>query len=96
MRANISARLFEEDLARSRDALAEILGEAPRSYSFPFSSHLPGDEGICAKFFNMAALVERGGRIGKDMDPYRIPRFTWPGPARNRLRQRRWLLSGTI
>ena len=96
MRANISARLFEEDLAFSRDALAEILGEAPRSYSFPFSSHLPGDEGICAKFFNMAAIVERGGWIEKDMDPYRIPRFTWPGPARNRLRQRRWLLSGTI
>ena len=63
---------------------------------YPFSSHLPGDESICAKFFNMAALVERRERIAKDTDPYRIPRFTWPGPARNRLRQRRWLLSGTI
>jgi len=96
MRANISARLFEDDLARSRDVLAQILGETPRSYSYPFSSYLPGDESICAKFFNMAALVERRERITKDIDPYRIPRFTWPGPARNRLRERRWLLSGTI
>jgi peptidoglycan/xylan/chitin deacetylase (PgdA/CDA1 family) len=96
MRANISVRLFEEDLARSRDVLADILGDAPRSYSYPFSSHLPGDERICAKFFNMAAIVAREERITKDCDPYRIPRFNWPGPARSRLRQRRWLLSGTI
>lgn len=96
MRANISVRLFEKDLARSRDVLAHIVGKAPRSFSYPFSSHLPGDEHICAKLFNMAALVERKERIAKDTDPYRIPRFSWPGPARTRLRQRRWLLTGTI
>jgi peptidoglycan/xylan/chitin deacetylase (PgdA/CDA1 family) len=96
MRVNISSRVFENDLARSCDVLADLLGEVPRSYAYPFSSHLPGDERICAKFFNMAAVVERKQRIEKDTNPYLMPRFTWPGPARNRLRQRRWLLSGTI
>jgi peptidoglycan/xylan/chitin deacetylase (PgdA/CDA1 family) len=95
MRRNISLRLFEDDLVRSRDSLADILGAVPFSYSYPFSSHLAGDERICAKFFNLAAVVERR-RIGKDTDRFKIPRFTWPGPARNRLRQRRWLLSGSV
>src|SRR5262249_47810000 len=27
---------------------------------------------------------------------YYVPRFTWPGPARNTFRQRGWLLTGTI
>jgi hypothetical protein len=88
--------LFEDDLARSRDVLANILGTEPRCYSYPFSSHFPGDERICGKFFCMAAVVERKKRISTDTDPFCMPRFTWPGPARNRLRQRRWLLSGSI
>ena len=96
MRVNISPSLFESDLSRSRELLTDILGEAPGSYSYPFSSHLEGDEDMCAKFFKMAAIVVQRERITKEMNSYRMPRFTWPGPARNWLRQRRWLLSGTI
>ncbi len=96
MRVNVSTRLFENDLSCSRKLLTDILGEVPGSYSYPFSSHLKGDENICAKLFKMAAIVARNERITKTMNPYRMPRFTWPGPARNSLRQRRWLLSGTI
>jgi hypothetical protein len=41
-------------------------------------------------------VVERYGEITPETDFYRVPRFTWPGPAKNRLRQRRWLLTGVI
>src|SRR5262249_22673597 len=46
-RANIPIALFRSDLERSKATLADILGRAPASYSFPFSSFGPGDSEIC-------------------------------------------------
>jgi peptidoglycan/xylan/chitin deacetylase (PgdA/CDA1 family) len=94
-RANIADVEFEQELVTSRAALREILGEEPRSFSYPFDSHLPGDAGICRRYFLTAATVAKR-RIERDTDPMWLPRFTWPGPARNSLRMRRWLLTGTI
>lgn len=95
-RANVDAEIFRADLMEAQARLTELLGAAPRSYSFPFSSHLPGDEAICGEAgLVLAATVERDRDIALPM-PYLVPRYTWPGPARNRMRQRRWLITVTI
>ena len=76
--------------------LTDILGEAPASYSFPFSNFGPGDAEICHTLFDVVATVERKRVIERPADRVLAPRFTWPGPARNSFRKRRWLLTGTI
>jgi peptidoglycan/xylan/chitin deacetylase (PgdA/CDA1 family) len=95
-RANIPVTLFRSDLERSKAALTDVLGEAPASYSFPFSSFGAGDAEICHTLFDVAATVERKRIIKRPADRVLAPRFTWPGPARNSFRKRRWLLTGTI
>ncbi len=95
-RANISLGLFRSDLEQSKAVLTNILGEAPASYSFPFSSFEPGDAEICHTWFDVAATVERTRVLECAADRALAPRFTWPGPARNGFRKRRWLLTGTI
>jgi peptidoglycan/xylan/chitin deacetylase (PgdA/CDA1 family) len=94
-RANISASIFERELTDSHTMLGNILGEPPRSFSYPFDSHTPSDAGICRRYYKAAATVAKR-RIERDTDPMWLPRFTWPGPSRNAFRQRRWLLTGTI
>lgn len=94
-RATIDEKTFETDLARSRAVLTELLGTPPRAYSYPFDSWLEDDDSIVSRHFDQAATV-RGRRIERDTDPMWLPRFTWPGPAKNSLRLRRWLLRGTI
>ena len=95
-RATITADLFREDVEHACDILGSLLGAVPRAYAFPFSSHMPGDEAICRQAsFEMAATVERNRDITWPLTYY-VPRFTWPGPARNSFRRRRWLLTGTI
>ena len=86
---------FEADLERSVRVLAAILGEPPAAYAYPFGSSLPGDSAITGRWFRQAAIVGRRP-IERDTDPLRIPRFPWPGPPRGALRERRWLLTGTI
>ena len=95
-RANIPVALFRADLERSKAVLTDILGEPPASYSFPFSNFEPGDAEICRMLFDVAATVERKRVIERPADKVLAPRFTWPGPARNGFRKRRWLLTGTI
>jgi peptidoglycan/xylan/chitin deacetylase (PgdA/CDA1 family) len=95
-RANIPAALFRSDLEHSKTVLTNILGEAPASYSFPFSSFSPDDAEICRALFDVVATVERKRVIECVADRALAPRFTWPGPARNGFRKRRWLLTGTI
>ena len=75
--------------------LAAILGEPPAAYAYPFGSSLPGDSTITGRWFRQAAIVGRRP-IERDTDPLEIPRFPWPGPPRGALRERRWLLTGTI
>ncbi len=95
-RDTVSADLFRDDLVHSRSVLAGLLDEPPRTYSFPFSSHMPGDDAICRQAaFELVATVERNRHIERPIT-YFAPRFTWPGPARNRFRQRRWLLTGRV
>jgi peptidoglycan/xylan/chitin deacetylase (PgdA/CDA1 family) len=95
-RANIPVALFCSDLEHSKAVLTNILGEAPASYSFPFSSFGAGDIEVCRTLFDVAATVERNRVIGRPADWVLMPRFTWPGPARNGFRKRRWLLTGAI
>jgi peptidoglycan/xylan/chitin deacetylase (PgdA/CDA1 family) len=95
-RANISEAIFCADLRLSKDVLTDILGEAPSSYSFPFSSFSPHDVEICHTLFDVSATVERNRVIQHPRDRSLSPRFTWPGPAKNGFRKRRWLLTGRI
>jgi len=94
-RANIDDALFESELAASSAAIESILGERPGAFSYPFNSYRQGDDAICARYFAQAVTVDKR-RIERDTNPLWLPRFTWPGPAKNALRQRRWLLTGTI
>ena len=95
-RTNIPGALFRSDLEQSKAVLTTILGETPASYSFPFSSFGPDDTEICRALFDVTATVERKRVIERPEDRVLAPRFTWPGPAKNSFRQRRWLLTGTI
>jgi peptidoglycan/xylan/chitin deacetylase (PgdA/CDA1 family) len=94
-RGSISDHDFETELIDSAAILAGILGEAPRSFSYPFNSHLAGDEQICGRHFSQVATVD-AALITPATSPLALPRFTWPGPHRNRLRRRRWLWTGTM
>ena len=94
-RANISETEFDHELACSATALREITGAPPTSFSYPFDSHLPTDSEIVRRYFKSAATVAKRP-IVRGFDPLWLPRFTWPGPAKNGLRMRRWLLTGTI
>jgi peptidoglycan/xylan/chitin deacetylase (PgdA/CDA1 family) len=95
-RANIPITLFRSDLERSKAVVASVLGEAPASYSFPFSNFEPADAKFCHLLFDVVATVERKRVIERPESRVLAPRFTWPGPARNAFRKRRWLLTGTI
>lgn len=94
-RANIDDETFESELAASSAAIETATGEKPRAFSYPFSSYRPGDHAICGRYFAQAATVDKR-RIDRHTNPLWLPRYTWPGPSKNRLRQRRWLLTGTI
>ncbi len=94
-RRSISANDFEAELIDSAAVLERILGEVPRSFSYPFNSHQAGDERICGRHFSQVATVD-GGLITPSTPPLALPRFTWPGPHRNRLRRRRWLWTGSM
>lgn len=94
-RATLDDAAFEADLARSVRTLTDLLGAPPAAYSYPFDSHRPGDEAIVGRYFRQAATVAKRP-IERHTDPLWIPRFTWPGHPRNALRERRWLLTGTI
>src|ERR1041385_5963481 len=94
-RVNISAETFESVLRTSAERLEAILGERAGAFSYPFNSYVDGDAAICARHFAQAVTVDKK-RITRDSDPFSLPRFTWPGPSRNAMRQRRWILTGRI
>src|SRR5262249_24395909 len=77
-RANIPVALFRSDLEHSKAELTDILGEAPASFSFPFSDFGPGDAKICRMLFDVAATVERKRVIKHPADGVLAPRFAWP------------------
>lgn len=94
-RVNIDAETFERELRESSEVLESLLGRKAGAFSYPFNSHLVGDGSICSRYFEQAITVDKR-RIEKHHNPFWLPRFTWPGPARNELRHRRWLLTGEI
>ncbi len=94
-RCNISPAVFEEELSRSAAVLGQVLGEAPRAFSYPFNSHLPGDGEICARHYLQVATVD-AALVTPATPALELPRFTWPGPHANPLRRRRWLCTGTL
>jgi peptidoglycan/xylan/chitin deacetylase (PgdA/CDA1 family) len=94
-RCNISPATFEQELVRSSAVLSRVLGEPPQSFSYPFNSHLPGDDQICGRHFRQVATVD-GALLTASTPALALPRFTWPGPHPNRLRRRRWLWTGTL
>lgn len=94
-RETIGASEFEADVRTSVERLAEVLGHAPASFSYPFNARVDGDQETCSKYFQQIATVD-AHLIERACDPLALPRFTWPGHARNGLRHRRWLLTGRI
>jgi peptidoglycan/xylan/chitin deacetylase (PgdA/CDA1 family) len=94
-RENIDVTIFEQELLESICVLEKIVGEKPKVFSYPFNSYHQGDERICAKHFLQVATVDRFF-IDRETDPLWMPRFSWPGPAKNRFRQRRWLFTGKV
>lgn len=94
-RSTISDQVFEAELAESASRLRQWLGREATCFSYPFNSRKQGDEGICQRHFQQVATVD-GQLIAKGYNPLSIPRCTWPGLQPNRMRQRRWLLTGAV
>lgn len=94
-RATLDADGFESELSTSSSRIEAVTGVRPAAFSYPFSAYLPGDREICGRYFEQALTVN-GQLIQRDSDPLAMGRFTWPGPARNGLRLRRWLLTGKV
>jgi peptidoglycan/xylan/chitin deacetylase (PgdA/CDA1 family) len=94
-RATLCADEFDEEMRVSRQTLAVALGEAPAAFSYPFGAIGAGDAVRCSLYFSQAATCERTA-VQRGSDPLALGRFSWPGNAPNRLRFRRWLLSGSI
>ena len=94
-RSNIDLSTFQTELETSSDVLTTILGGAPSAFSYPFNSYLPDDDKVVSRYYSQAASVDRR-YICSDTSAMWIPRFSWPGPAKNSLRRSRWLLTGKI
>ena len=94
-RSNISEQQFVAQLAQSRQCLEGMTGKSVAAFSFPFNSYEDSDRVLCARHYSMLATVD-GGPVSPTTPMLNIPRNTFPGPAKNRLRQHRWLLTGRI
>jgi peptidoglycan/xylan/chitin deacetylase (PgdA/CDA1 family) len=94
-RGTLDSDEFESDIRHSRSRLAEILGEPPRSFSYPFNARAAGDVERCSRYFSQVATVD-AKLIDEHTNPLEVPRFSWPGAAVNEFRRRRWLLTGRI
>ncbi len=94
LRSMVSDGEFECDLKVSLKKLQGLEVQA-QSFSYPFNSYLEQDKKLVGRHFDFVATVD-GGAINKQSNHLALPRNTWPGPAKNRLRQRRWLLTGKV
>ena len=94
-RSTIDLPTFQSELEQSSRALTTLLGSAPGAFSFPFNSYAKDDNQMVSRYFSQGVTVDQRC-ISSDTPPLWMPRFTWPGPARNFLRSRRWLLTGKI
>jgi len=94
-RTSIDASVFENELRQSIRVLSGILGEPPKAFSFPFDSYQADDIALCGRYFEQVVTVG-AAPILTGYNPLVLPRYTWPGPQPNRLRRRRWLLTGRV
>ncbi len=94
-RSSIDLPTFQSELEQSSRILTNLLGSAPGAFSFPFNSYVKGDDRAVSRYFSQGVTVDRRC-ISSDTPPLWMPRFSWPGPAKNSLRSRRWLLTGQI
>jgi len=94
-RASVTRTEFSDDLKRSAQILADITGTDPKTYSFPFDNWTSDDQSTVLEVFKAASTVSKQP-ILRDGRRTLLPRFTWPGAARNAFRHRRWLVTGMI
>lgn len=76
----LDERAFRDDVRRGRDALAEVLGRAPRAYraaSFTI---------VARNYWALRVLREEGFRIDSSLFPVRHPRYGNPGGPRTPFR----------
>lgn len=90
----LDADAFRQDLEESCAAVEDAAGVSPGAYAYPFGCHDRNDAEVLAGIYDQAALAT-SGTMQLD-EPYALNRCLWPGPARNELRRRRWLLTGRI
>ena len=86
---------FNKELKKSSTILSDILGENVQAFSYPFNDYKKPDSEQVKQFFSIAATVD-GGAVDAQTNVFFIPRNTFPGPAKNKLRHRRWLFTGGI
>jgi len=94
-RSLISENEFFQELLNSRKKLDDILDSPVKAFSYPFNDYHEGDAALCSKVFELVATVD-GGAVDSRTPLKKIPRNTFPGTAKNKLRRRRWLYTGHI
>lgn len=94
-RNSLSDAEFESELQKSVADLESVLGRSPQVFSYPFGASAPGDAERCRHYFGQLATCERRF-ITPHTSAMEMGRFSWPGTAPNRLRLRRWLLTGSV
>jgi len=94
-RSVISQEELIVELETSLKKLKKASSQEVTAFSHPFNSYISGDVNIINRYYSMVATVD-GGSIDKTTNMMAIPRNTFPGAAKNKLRQRRWLLTGHI
>ncbi len=92
-RSNVSTAQFEADLMLSIQKIRSCTGEEPISYAFPHGNYYEQDIAIVSKYFSFVATVE-SGIITPETNKLKLPRFYWGKSQRNRVRKKRWLLTG--
>ena len=94
-RARVTRSEFSDDLKRSAVSLTELTGIRPENYSFPFDNWSSEDQATVLETFKAASTVSKQPVL-RGSSRTLLPRFTWPGAARNSFRHRRWLVTGGI
>ncbi len=93
-RSFLDRETFLRDVTEASALIERAAGTKPEAYAYPFGSHESGDEALLADIHRQAVITDPGPL--DPSHPYTLRRCPWPGPARNELRRRRWLLTGSI
>jgi len=94
-RFTLTDEQFVEELERSKTILQSIIQKPVSAFSYPFSKYKKTDPQLCAQFYSFIGIVDNSA-VDESTPLVSIPRNTYPGKPRNKLRHRRWLLTGSI